>query len=100
MRKEDVIGWLEFLSKEEHVKSDGIVPCDTEIAIGMAIKALKQPEIVRCKDCRYAHLTYDGYCKYCDNYTDDEGNFIECYRPGDWYCAYGDQKDGEQDAGQ
>ena len=24
-----------------------------------------QPEIIRCKDCRFATLTYDGDCKYC-----------------------------------
>lgn len=44
MTREDVIGWLEFLSEQEHVKADGIVPCDTEIALGMAIEALKQPK--------------------------------------------------------
>lgn len=46
MTKEDVIGWLEFLREQERVKADGIVPCDTEIALGMAIEALKQPEWV------------------------------------------------------
>lgn len=50
-------------------------------------------EVVRCKDCKYAHLTYDGYCKYCDNIKDDDGFPIERYHPGDWFCADGEPKD-------
>lgn len=54
---------------------------------------LGAPELVRCKDCKYAHLTYDGYCKYCDNITDDDGFPIERYHPGDWFCADGERKE-------
>lgn len=50
-----------------------------------------RPEIVRCKDCKYAHKTYDGDCKYCDMFTDDDGNPIERYRSGDWFCADGER---------
>lgn len=46
--------------------------------------------VVRCKDCKYAHKTYDGNCKYCDMFTDSDGNPIECYRSGDWFCADGE----------
>ena len=49
-------------------------------------------EIVRCKDCKYAHLTHDGDCKYCDKITDDDGIPIERYHPGDWFCADGERK--------
>lgn len=49
-------------------------------------------ELVRCKDCKYAHLTYDGDCKYCDNFTDDDGFPIERYHPGDWFCADGEKR--------
>ena len=56
-------------------------------------------ELVRCKDCMYAHLTYDGECKYCD-LDEDENGFIEAtYRPGDWFCADGERKK-ERDCGQ
>ena len=51
----------------------------------------RQP-IVRCKDCKYAHKTYDGDCKYCDMFTDDDGNPIERYRSGDWFCADGERR--------
>lgn len=49
-------------------------------------------EVVRCKDCKYAHKTYDGDCKYCDMFTDDDGNPIERYRSGEWFCADGELK--------
>lgn len=49
--------------------------------------------VVRCKDCKYAHKTYDGACKYCDMLTDDDGYLIERYLPGDWFCADGVPKD-------
>ena len=49
-------------------------------------------EIVRCKDCRYAHMTYDGECKYCDVW-EAEG---EMYLDGDFYCAFGERKEDER----
>ena len=52
----------------------------------------RDSEIVRCKDCAYAHKTYDGDCKYCDMFTDDDGNSIERYRSGDWFCADGKRR--------
>ena len=51
--------------------------------------------IVRCKDCRYAILTYSGECKYCKKRMDDDGGMEQLYLPGDWYCADGERKDGE-----
>lgn len=60
------------------------------------VEKLKEPfkdvvSVVRCKDCKYAHKTYDGDCKYCDMFTDDDGNPIERYRSGDWFCADGER---------
>ena len=56
----------------------------------------RDSEIVRCKDCAYAHKTYDGDCKYCDMFTDDDGNSIERYRSGDWFCADGERKSADE----
>lgn len=88
MTKEDVIGWLEFLSEQEHIKADGIVPCDTEIALGMAIEALKQPEIIRCKDCKHKEESvspsWEGWC-----------NRLHCGCDNDWFCVDGERKEGE-----
>ena len=49
--------------------------------------------LVRCKECKYAHLTYDGDCKFCDKITDDDGVPIERYHPGDWFCADGEKRE-------
>ena len=65
---------------------------DNENALSVLVKAYNLHELVRCKDCKYAHKTYDGDCKYCDMFTDDDGNPIERYRSGDWFCADGERK--------
>lgn len=52
-------------------------------------------EVVRCKDCRFAHMTYDGLCKQCDNATDDDDIKLTLYLPGDFYCAFGKRKEGD-----
>ena len=50
-------------------------------------------DIVRCKDCKYAHMTYGGDCKYCDMWKDDDDFCIELYLDGDFYCSYGERKE-------
>lgn len=35
------------------------VPINAEAAFDMAIDALKQPETIRCKDCKYKELQQD-----------------------------------------
>lgn len=59
------------------------LPDDMETAVDMAIEALKQPEIIRCKDCHY----YDG--ERCDMHkmmTDQTD-----------YCSYAVGKYGEDE---
>ena len=55
-------------------------------------------DIVRCKECKKAHLTYDGDCKYCDEWKDDDGNYIEVYHDGNFYCGYGVRKGSVEDS--
>lgn len=50
-------------------------------------------DLVRCKDCKKAHLTYDGDCKYCDEWKDDDDNYITVYHDGNFYCGYGEVRD-------
>lgn len=52
----------------------------------------RDAEIIRCKDCKYAYLTSDGECKYCDLEKDDNGSLVERYRSWDWFCADGERK--------
>ena len=47
--------------------------------------------VVRCKECKYAHLTYDGDCKYCDIWFPDEAVYLS----GDDYCSLGERKESE-----
>ena len=54
--------------------------------------------VVRCRNCKYAHMTYSGDCKYCDRIkemTDDgDGGYGgSLYLPGDWFCAYGERRE-------
>lgn len=57
-------------------------------AIDVAISALKQPEIIRCKDCKYSHMTYDGDCKYCEIWFPDEAEYMD----GDYYCGSAERR--------
>ena len=50
-----------------------------------------QTEIIRCKDCKYAKLTHDGSCKYCDIWFPDEAEYMD----GDYYCASAERKSNE-----
>ena len=50
-------------------------------------------ELVRCKECKHAHMTYGGDCKYCDMWKDDDDFCIELYLDGGFYCSYGERKE-------
>jgi len=50
-------------------------------------------EVIRCKDCKHAHMTDDGLCKYCDQLIEN-GVDEAIYFPGDYFCADGERKDG------
>ena len=50
-------------------------------------------EVVRCKDCRFSHMTYSGECKSCDKWVDDDDFHLTLYLNGDFYCAFGERKD-------
>ena len=46
--------------------------------------------VVRCKDCKYAYMTDDGYCNWCDIMADLLGlDYDDIHLPGDWFCADG-----------
>ena len=52
-------------------------------------------EVVRCKNCKHAHLTDDGYCKYCDEWIGDDGYPMELYVDDKFYCGYAWRKEDE-----
>ena len=44
---------------------------------------VSKKELIHCKDCKFAHMTVNGECKYCDIWFPDE----KTYMPGDYFCA-------------
>ena len=54
-----------------------------------------QPEIIRCKDCKYAQLTYDGDCKFCLKVTDEDDIPMTVYYDGDHYCGFAERREDE-----
>ena len=65
---------------------------DTMVKHGKCELLKEQPEIVRCKDCKYRSY-------YCTEATDGT-TLYTCHhpcsnsvpRPGDWFCADGEAK--------
>lgn len=54
-----------------------------------------QPEIIRCKDCRYAVMTYTGECKYCTYLAYKFGIDDAVYFDGDDYCSHAERRTDE-----
>ena len=84
MIKVDSLGNLEPL----HTWYKGIDK-DIREAIKLAKKALLQPKIIHCKECKYAKMTFNGECKYCDIWFPDES----CYLSGDNFCSSAERKE-------
>lgn len=46
-------------------------------------------DIVRCRECKYAHMTYGGECKYCDKWSLEDSLYLD----GDFFCSYGERRE-------
>ena len=57
------------------------------VALQMGIRAIQQPEIVRCKDCKFGTTEFDDGQRFCE----PKG---EWHDP-DYFCADGKRKDGD-----
>ena len=58
----------------------------------------KQPEIVRCEDCKWWDKKDEsnyGYCHACKHGYHSDHWEIGIYRTyrGDWFCAYGEKRE-------
>lgn len=80
MTREEAI----YLLKNTAWLAPSLEPVDE--AIDMAIKAL-EVDLVLCKECKYAHMTYGGECKYCDNWSLEDPLYLD----GDFFCSYGER---------
>lgn len=56
---------------------------------GLALEALRQPEIVRCKDCKNAEVI-----KWLDNAIICKKHSYTGVRPDEFYCADGERQEG------
>lgn len=73
---------------------DGIYDGYYRIRSDIQIISSAQPEVIKCKDCKYAHITYGGEVKYCDIWFPDESHYIET----DNYCSFAERRtDGRSD---
>ena len=62
--------------------------------VGDVVELLKgQPEIVRCKDCKY-YRAKPGYCAYDRIWQENKGHIWGMYCKPDWFCADGKRKEG------
>ena len=52
--------------------------------------------VVRCRDCKYAMMTYSGECKYCKMWMQD-GVDEALYLDRDFYCAFAERKEENAD---
>lgn len=48
-----------------------------------------QPEIVRCGECKYAHLTYNKEVKYCDFWETED----PIYMSADNFCSNAERRE-------
>ena len=75
------------MTREEAVQIIEKMPISHECRefFGLALEALRQPEIVRCKDCKWFYQPFvnEGMCIKHDHDFHDT----------DWYCADGERKE-------
>ena len=54
---------------------------------GRIVKCFDIGELIRCKNCRFSHITLDGRInKWCDIFTDEDDNPIELNVESNFYC--------------
>ena len=70
--------------------------CEEDCAVYDYVRLAPSIDLVCCKECKKAHLTYDGDCKYCDEWKDDDDNYIEVYHDGNHYCSYGERRKSDE----
>lgn len=84
MTREEAIS--EISSLKDYMKYERIGSDMVPEALEMAIEALKQPEIIRCKNCEHAKSVNSRWI-CCD--------LSGRYELHDWYCASGRGKNNE-----
>ena len=102
MTREEAIRIVDLRSTCRECMVSGVDCDDCDSAFAMAIEALKQPEIVRCKDCKHRPKKpdWENYESVYDIEFPDEKCPCQCssdewyswYPEDDWFCAEGERK--------
>ena len=87
MTREEAVEKINWLYYEADYGNN--LPDDIETAVDMAIEALEQPEIIRCKNCTYCEDVGPGlfYCKSEDIVP--VGQYVEA----GFYCGFARRRD-------
>lgn len=75
MTREEAIQILGKYLQEAGSENYASAPSDFTLAVREAIWALKDPEIIRCKDCRYAEPDYGSFCCIINNFEMDANDW-------------------------
>lgn len=81
----------ELAYKPEGYWDSGLNQYDVEVVLNQQPSA--QPEIIRCKDCKHWDIS-DIHSTICPDNRRCKGIIGKIYTAPDYYCAYGERKDG------
>jgi hypothetical protein len=93
IKVDDVLNIID--AEREQYRTHNLPDSASKVAlrkVSEAILELDAIDIVRCAECKKAHLTYGGDCKYCDEWKDADDIYIEVYHDGNHYCSYGERR--------
>ena len=91
IRREDALAAIDAVGA--HSSSTLVVKakCYAAVKTDSVVPTVDAEMVVRCRDCKYAHMTCSGECKYCDFWQEEGGDSL--YLDGDFYCAAGERRD-------
>lgn len=93
IKSETLVKRLNKLIAGVDEESDALISVRDVLRLISVIQTVDAVEVVRCKDCKHATLTYQGECKYCDFWQEEGGDSL--YLDGDFFCAAGERRDEE-----
>lgn len=87
MTREEAVSIIEDRVRVTEYVNSSYVDCVDIEALKMAIKALRQPEIIRCKDCKFYTSMIPteglGICSLAGRHLGDDGFCSEAERRND-----------------
>ena len=84
---------IEAFDDKRVERNYGDVSLESVIKVIESLPVVDAEMVVRCRDCKYAHMTCSGECKYCDFWQEEGGDSL--YLDGDFFCAAGERRDEE-----